>query len=50
VGNTPEAQVTTEASGAGRFADIAITNAAATSASCQYGSEYRCSGECLRAP
>jgi hypothetical protein len=50
VGNTPEAQVTTEANGAGRFADIAITNVANTSASYQYGSEYRFSGEWLCAP
>jgi hypothetical protein len=47
VGNTPNAQITLEANGTGRFADVAIVNAAATSANYQASKEYKFSAEWL---
>lgn len=45
MGNTPAAQVTIEADGVGRFTDVAITNAANTSATYEYAVEYPFSAE-----
>jgi hypothetical protein len=44
-GNTPTAQVTLEADGAGHFGDIGIVNIAVGSPSYQYNVEYKFSGE-----
>lgn len=44
-GNTPSAQITLDANGAGRFTDVAIVNAAANSPAYQLGKEYKFSAE-----
>lgn len=50
MGNTADAQVTIEANGAGRFADIAIANVANFSPTYEYGTEYLFSAQWVCAP
>lgn len=44
-GNTPSAQITLDANGAGRFADVAVVNAAGNSPNYQMGREYKFGAE-----